>query len=249
MHTQPRYRAPALERGLEIIELLVSASSPMNLTNICDRLDRNPNELFRMLQVLEKRRFIMRGDATRGYEVTGKIFQLATAHGPGPAFPASVVASLRELSDSVSQSCYLAVASGVEAVVIDRIESLGDVALSVSLGFRRHVAEMPAGVVLFAFQPREARLHWLEQMEMPGDAKAAFLARADRARHSGYLEEDSSFVPGITDLCAPVMQQGCAIAAITIPFVQTNSQTLDREQVTLELCKAAYKISEIAERA
>ena len=246
MHTQPKYRAPALERGLAIIELLASASSPMNLSDICTRLDRKPDELFRMLQVLEKRHFIARRETTRGYVLTDKIFQLAIAQTPGPAFPASAITLMRELSDRVSQSCHLAVASHDEAVVIERVDPPGAFAFSVALGFRRHVAEMPAGVVLFAFQSRERRLDWLEGLAMPDDAKAVFVARADRARHSGYVEENSSFAPGITDLCAPILERGCAIAAVTIPYVQMNTPALSREQVILELCKAANRMSEKA---
>src|SRR5688500_8938654 len=85
MHTQRKYRAPALERGLEIVELLASASSPMNLTEICAQLGRNPNELFRMMQVLEKRHFIQRRDSMGAYELTDKIFELAIAQTHGPA--------------------------------------------------------------------------------------------------------------------------------------------------------------------
>jgi DNA-binding IclR family transcriptional regulator len=249
MHTQSKYRAPALERGLEIIELLAFAPTPMNLTDICTRLNRKPTELFRVLQVLEKRHFIMRRDATRGYVLTDKIFHLANEQTSGPAIPASTITLMRELSDRVSQSCHLAVASVDEAVVIERIDPSGDVAFTVALGFRRHVAEMAAGIVLFAFQSRETRLHWLTRLAMPDDAKAAFVARADRARHSGYVEENSSFAPGITDLCAPILQRGCAIAAVTIPYVQTNAQELSCEQVVLELCKATYKMSEKADEA
>jgi DNA-binding IclR family transcriptional regulator len=249
MHTQSKYRAPALERGLEIIELLASAPSPMNLTEICARLGRNPNELFRMLQALEKRHFIMRRDTTGAYVLTDKILQLAIAQTSGSAIPASVVTLMRDLSDRVSQSCHLAVASDDEAVVIERIDPPGDLAFTVALGFRRHVAEMPAGVVLFAFQSRATRLHWLERLAMQDDAKVGFVARADRARHSGYVEENSSFAPGITDLCAPILQRGCAIAAVTIPYVETNTPALSREQVILELCEAAYKMSEKADGA
>ena len=243
---QPKYRAPALERGLEIIELLASASSSMSLADICTRLDRKPDELFRMLQVLENRRFIMRSEGTRAYELTDRMFQLAIAQKAGPAFPACVATLMRDLSDHVSQSCHLAVASADEAVVIERVDPAGDLAFTVALGFRRHVAEMAAGIVLFAFQSRETRLHWLARLAMPDDAKAVFVARADRARHSGYVQENSSFAPGITDLCAPILQRGCAIAAVTIPYVQTNTPAMSRERVIIELCKSAHWMSEKA---
>jgi DNA-binding IclR family transcriptional regulator len=246
MHPQSDYRAPALEKGLEIIELLASAPGRMSLADICDRLGRNPNQLFRTLQVLERRRFIMRIEASRAYKLTDRILHLATAQSASQLFPASVINLMRELSDRVKHSCHLSVASDGEAVVIENISSPGDLIFNVALGFRRQVAEVPAGVVLFAFQSQETRLRWLESLAIEDDARFRLVASADRARRSGYLEENSTFAPGITDLCAPIMQQGCAIAAVTIPFVQTNTPTVSRKQVILELCKAAYKMSQSA---
>src|SRR5215831_7001214 len=46
-----RYRAPALEKGLDVIELLAAEKSPLNLSAISQRLGRSSGELFRMLQV------------------------------------------------------------------------------------------------------------------------------------------------------------------------------------------------------
>ena len=53
-----RYRAPALDKGLDILELLATSSSPMTLTAIVNQLGRSHGELFRMVQVLEFRGFI-----------------------------------------------------------------------------------------------------------------------------------------------------------------------------------------------
>src|SRR6478672_2460832 len=53
-----RYRAPALEKGLDVIELLAAEKSPLNLSAISQRLGRSSGELFRMLQVLEFKGFI-----------------------------------------------------------------------------------------------------------------------------------------------------------------------------------------------
>mgnify|MGYP003583588565 CR=1 FL=1 len=53
-----RYRAPALEKGLDIIELLASETEPMSPSQISQRLGRSMSELFRMIQVLEHRGYI-----------------------------------------------------------------------------------------------------------------------------------------------------------------------------------------------
>ena len=53
-----RYRAPAQEKGLDVLELLAAERSPLNLTSISQRLGRTSGELIRMMQVLEIKGFI-----------------------------------------------------------------------------------------------------------------------------------------------------------------------------------------------
>src|SRR4051794_5824944 len=62
-----RYRAPALEKGLDVIELLAAEKRPLNLSAISQRLGRSSGELFRMLQVLEYKGFITTSDDGTGY--------------------------------------------------------------------------------------------------------------------------------------------------------------------------------------
>ena len=53
MTTKSRYQAPALKKGLEILELLAAATAPLNMSDISTALGRSVSEIFRMLQVLE----------------------------------------------------------------------------------------------------------------------------------------------------------------------------------------------------
>ena len=65
-----RYRAPALEKGLDVIELLAAEKVPLNLSAISQRLGRSSGELFRMLQVLEFKGFITGSENGTGYVLT-----------------------------------------------------------------------------------------------------------------------------------------------------------------------------------
>ena len=55
-----KYPVPALEKGLDILEELADASTPLSLTQLANNLGRSSNEIFRMVSVLEKRRYIRR---------------------------------------------------------------------------------------------------------------------------------------------------------------------------------------------
>ena len=58
---RPKYAAPALEKGLDILELISEAPAPMSLAQIGQRLGRTSGEIFRMLAALERRGYLARG--------------------------------------------------------------------------------------------------------------------------------------------------------------------------------------------
>jgi DNA-binding IclR family transcriptional regulator len=70
-----RYSAPALEKGLDVIEALAAEPHRLTLQEIANRLDRSPNELFRMLDVLVQRGYLTR-EADSTYLLTLRLFEL-----------------------------------------------------------------------------------------------------------------------------------------------------------------------------
>src|SRR3546814_3285329 len=54
------YSAPALEKGLEIIELLAAERRPMSTRAIAERLGRSKGEIFRVVFVLVERGYLRR---------------------------------------------------------------------------------------------------------------------------------------------------------------------------------------------
>jgi DNA-binding IclR family transcriptional regulator len=55
-----RYPTPALEKGLDALELLASESEGLTKTEVARRLGRTVSEVFRMLVCLETRGYIAR---------------------------------------------------------------------------------------------------------------------------------------------------------------------------------------------
>ena len=53
-----RYRAPALDKGLDILELLSSVDGGLTQSEIAKKLGRSPNEFYRMLDRLVRRGYV-----------------------------------------------------------------------------------------------------------------------------------------------------------------------------------------------
>src|SRR3954466_14220998 len=177
-----RYRAPALEKGLDVIELLAAEKRPLNLSAISQRLGRSSGELFRMLQVLEYKGFITGSDNGTGYVLTNKLFALAMTQAPVRSLVETALPIMRRLSHEIGQSCHIAVASEDQIVVITSIERPGDLGFSVRIGYRREIARATSGLVLFAYQSEETRRVWLRRCRLKGEAADSFVERANAVR-------------------------------------------------------------------
>ena len=58
LRNKSRYAAPALDKGLDILELLASETEGLTRSEISRRLGRTVGELFRMMVCLEERGYI-----------------------------------------------------------------------------------------------------------------------------------------------------------------------------------------------
>jgi DNA-binding IclR family transcriptional regulator len=238
-----RYRAPALEKGLDVIELLAAEKSPLNLSAISGRLGRSSGELFRMLQVLEYKGFITTAENGNGYVLTNKLFALAMAQAPVRSLVETALPIMRKLVQDIGQSCHIAVASEDQIVVITRIERPGDLGFSVRIGYRREIASATSGLVLFAYQNEEVRRLWLKRCRLKGEAADSFIERANIVRSRGHHEAASHFVRGIVDLSAPILRGETAVAALTIPFVHSNPLQVEMADAVEFVRAAARQIS------
>ena len=75
-HESRSYRAPALEKGLEILEHLAECNQPMSRTEIAKGLGRAPTELFRMLTCLEQRGYVLRDQDSGKYRLSLRLYEM-----------------------------------------------------------------------------------------------------------------------------------------------------------------------------
>ena len=245
MDSDRLYRAPALEKGLDILELLASEEQPLTVSAIVQRLGRSTGELFRMVQVLEHRGFIALAADGSGYVLTNRLFSLGMDRPPVRNLTETALPVMRALSRTISQSCHLAIHSEGQMVIVARMESAGQIGFSVRIGYRRPIISTLSGATLYAFQPAEIRKRW-EALMVPKPTTAeinAFRIRCDAIRTAGRARAPSDYVPGIVDVSAPIMRGDLAAAALTVPFVETLLLPVPIEDVAEQVDKAARDIS------
>ncbi len=244
MATKSRYQAPALTKGLEILELLASATAPLTMSDISIALERSISEIFRMLQVLEEHRYIVRSE--EGYRLTNRLFALSMGQPPVRDLVSTAVPVMRGLARRIGQSCHLAVVSGAEMVVIAGVDSPGLSGFAVRVGYRRPLHRSASGRILLAFQSSETRAAMLEDVRATGDEVGlrALTTQLDAITAGGGGTSPSPVLTGIIDLSVPVLSLNVARAALTIPFVDGPGSHVGLDESQGALREAANTIAD-----
>ena len=241
-----KYRAPALDKGLDILELLAAAPAAMSMREIADRIGRSSSEIFRMMQVLEGRGYIAR-DAGDSFALTNRLFMLGMERPPVKSMVETAFPVMHWLADSVQQPCHLVVPSQEQIVVIARVDAPGDLGFVVRVGHRRPLENSTSGLVLFAFQQEETRERWLAMLGngKTGGGRADFIRRANAVRKQGFASAASNVVDGVMDLSAPLIVHDHAVGALTIPFIERRTGSPGMDEVIAQLRQAANEVSRL----
>lgn len=249
---EDRYRAPALDKGLDILELLAGIDGGLTQAEIAKRLGRSPNEFYRMLDRLVRRGYVTRNDGDR-YSLTLKLFGLAQLHQPVRRLVSFATPLMSELAETSRQANQLVVFDRGSAVVIAQQEAPGYWGISIRVGSHISLFDTGSGHVLLAFRADdEERRMMIAENAKSGEAPPVtpeFLARLDQVRDRGYEMMASMQTAGVFNLSAPVLgPDGRAIAALTIPYitlVNVPSAPNINETVHL-LLRTAERLSRLA---
>lgn len=233
------YAAPALTKGLEILEALAEAATPLTSRELADRLGRSKNEIFRMVVVLVERGYLAREPGTERLALTRRLFELGMRTPRPRRLLEAAVPEMERLSEGVGQSAHLVVLTRGETVVIAATSGGSDLSLTLKLGYRRPALLATSGRVLLAFQPSERRARLLaEAMEAGGGRAVPRSLSRDlaRIRADGASLAPSRDAVGVTDISAPILTSDeSAIASIVIPYLNRHGQTPRHDLVRARL--------------
>ena len=242
------YSAPALEKGLDILEMLCRSEQPLTQKEIAVKLGRSVGEIYRMVTCLVDRNYVTQVDDS-SYTVTTKLFELSHINPPTHRLLFEALPIMQRLAKDLDQSCHLTVYSQGKQVVLAKVDTPSGMGFSVRAGSELDVLISVSGRVLLAFQDDETRKLWIEEslQRRPEQADPQTGAILDTIRTTGFESIPSMQVRGLYAVSFPILDtQGRAIAALTVPY----SERIDQNQrksipaVTEALGHAARTLSQ-----
>ncbi|MFC0576627.1 IclR family transcriptional regulator [Paraburkholderia solisilvae] len=220
-----RYRAPALDKGLDILELLAEQKGGLTRAEITKLLGRNASEIYRMLERLVARQYVVRSAGGDRYSLSLKLYALAHRHPPMERLISEALPLMQRFAAQAEQSIHLAVYDRGNLLLIAQVDGPGTWGIAVRLGSRVGLVDTGSGRTMLAFQTPEQRAQMLaEHTAVKGEVTIdhdALEAACAHIRAAGFSQKDSQQIFGVTDLTFPLLgSSGQAIAALTCPFLK-----------------------------
>lgn len=222
--SSPRYSAPALDKGLDILEVLSDSLEGCTLNEIAQKLGRSVSEIFRMVVTLERRGYVM-VDVNDRYSLSLKLFQLAHRQRSLRSLVAVALPLLRELAHRSRQSCHLAVYQSGRVVVVAQVDSPERWSFGLKVGVMMGLTDTSSGHVLLAFRDEVERARMLAaHIKVDGELAidpGELFEILRQVRAQGRAIMPSRQIRGVTNTAFPILGPASQVlAALNLPYIE-----------------------------
>ena len=244
------YSAPALEKGLDLLELLSYEADGLSIPQITKRLDKSVGELFRMLAVLEQRDYIKLPEDSDKYRLTLKIFNLANHFPPVKRLTSLANPLMQSLSYLIEQSCHLVIYYEGKGHIVVQQEPPSARIFSVRLGAEAPLKNTCSGHLLLAFSDPEKRKLMLKRIPKNHTRpnKKSFQKTLNQVEKQGFERIISVQTQGVEDIGFPIFDNKCQIvAALVVPFIDffDGSRTINESSALSKIKATANEMSRL----
>tara|TARA_B100000965_G_scaffold168699_1_gene140713 strand:- start:2898 stop:3695 length:798 start_codon:yes stop_codon:yes gene_type:complete len=230
------YNAPALDKGLDIIELLALSAEPLTQAQIASHLNKTVNEIYRMLNTLKQRGYLEFNEKTDQYHLSYKLLTLVSSFSPIKTLIEKALPAMREITTKTNHSIHLSIYTAGKLLVIAQQDSPSAFNYHVAVGATFDLLETSSGRVLLTFQTEQERKRRLDRRKLfmkiskernVTKTKIKEIEKQYTKKTIHKIKKDgceivkSLQIEGVTNISYPIYDNSCyAIAALTTPFIR-----------------------------
>jgi len=232
---------PAVEKALDILELLADSPNGLTMNEIVDALGRTMGELYRVVVYLAERGYLQQNPDTNRYGLTLHLFELSHRHDPTERLIHAALPLLERIAARTNQSCHLGVLNRETVLVLTSVQSPLPAGYAVRTGSVFPVSQTSSGHVILAFSNDDIQERHISRQ--PQERQAALRTRLERIRANGYENTPSRMIAGVRNLSVPVFDSRGVAAAITSGFIQQVVEAATPEETLSTIRSTALELS------
>lgn len=240
--------APAVDRALELLEHLGTAAGGLTLSEISSQLGIPKNAVFRITNTLRARGYLSRDDRSLRFTLTDKLVRVTQPRVEKKGLIELSMDAMRELRDATRETVQIGRRFGNEGVILEAVEALHPLRISVDPGLRFPLHNNAPGKLLLAWMPDHAAvirgLDLVRSTARTITDRKELARECDRIREAGYSVDHAEADEGIHCVAAPIVDgAGWAIATVWVSAPARRMPKSEFAEVGRLAMKAAAKIS------
>lgn len=239
--SKPKSAVPAVEKALDVLELVAGAPNGLTMNEIVEALGRTMGELYRVVVYMAERGYLRQNPETGRYALTLRLFELSHRHDPTERLIHEALPRLERIAAQTNQSCHLGVLNRDNVLVLTSVQSPLPAGYAVRTGALFPVRQTSSGHVILAYSDDDVQSRHIQRQ--PEDMRGALRARLARIRDEGGEDTPSTMIAGVRNLCAPVFDTRGVAAAITIGFIGRADASASAGETFAILRAAALELS------
>lgn len=216
-------QAPALQRGLAVLEFLSEHPEGCTAAELSQALEVSGASVFRLTNVLVDLGYLQRDEKSRRFTLTRKFLLLGTPQLAQKTLSECAIESLRQVRFETEETTQLCCIVDRETVVVEQLPSLHAFKYFVDLGARCPAYSCAPGKAILAFLPPDEcekivggfKFERFTENTLPN--RRALMAELRVIRETGYAVDRGENFVGINCVGVPVLDRyGYPVGGITI---------------------------------
>ena len=239
----------SIDRMMAVMDsVAATGEAGARLADVAAASGLNRATAHRFLKALQSAAMLDHDEDSGRYFIGLKIVTLSHAAAGRFRLATRIESELRKLVEMTSDTVYLSVRIGHEAVCIVRHEGSFPIrTLTLKVGDRRPLGIGAGSLALLAFLPDEARAR---AIATAGASYAAFMlaptevaSMAERSHGLGYALNDGRVISGMSAIAVPLRDsQGTPVAAITVAAIAQRMEEPRRAEIAEQLRRTCAAI-------
>lgn len=245
-----RYKVPNLERGLQILELLLEHPKGLQQSEIAVMLGCSRTSVYRIAMTFLDHGYLLRDEETKALSLSRKLVAMGSRALAEQDLMSVSVDVMNRLRDLVKETVLIGTIVESELVVLGQVLGSHPFKFSVDLGARLPLHTAAPGKAILAFLPADEREALLPSISFKKfNAKTitsvkAFIQELEQAGQCGYALDREEQLTGIHCVSAPIFNRhGYPIAALWTTGPTDRIRRSDLPEVALQVTRHAGLIS------
>ena len=218
------YNVPNLERGLAIIEYVVTAPPEgVSIVDVVRKLGFPNSSVFRIMNTLAKHKYLLKDEQTKRFTMSHKFFSIAYASVDKKILMECAIEDMKVLRDLLKETVVISVLSDGDGLVIDQVPGLHPFRFVCDPGTKQALHASASVKSMVAFLPEDERNKLLKQIKFHkftentiSDLKV-YKEELIQVKSMGYAVDREEGLIGVVCVAAPIFNnQGYPIASVTV---------------------------------